>query len=128
MVCNIDAGTSPPSSTNFRPSDNDFVNFMPQATSSDIHLPSAPSPSEASAAKFASDIFDWGSDDTLADSSSATPYNDFQFLGSSDPVLPNVIQPLSTDLCFDYRCWGQMILGGWEMLGWSLGLESFGRV
>ena len=114
----------PPSTTNFRPSDNDFVNFMLQATSSS-HPPSAPSPSETSAAKFASDIFDWGSDDTLADPSSATPYDDFQFLGSSDPALPNVTQPLSTDLGFDYRSLGTDDLGGLGDVGAEFGIGEF---
>ena len=115
----------PLSSTNFHSSDNDFVNFMLQATSSDIHPPSAPSPSEASAAKFASDIFDWGSNDTLANSLSVTPYNDFQFLGSSNLVLLNVIQPLSTGLGFDYRLLGTDDLGGLGDVGAEFGIGEF---
>ena len=87
--------------------------------------PSAPSPSETSAAKFASDIFDWGSDDTLADSSSASPYDDFQFLGSSDPALPNVTHPLSTDLDFDYRLLGTDDLGGLGDVGAEFGIGEF---
>ena len=115
----------PPSTTDSRSSDNDFVNFMLQATSSSSYPPSAPSPSEASAAKFASEIFDWGSDDTLAGSSSATPFDDFQFLGSSDPILPGVTQPLSTSLGFDYGSLGMDSLGGLGDVGAELGLGEF---
>ena len=117
----------PPSTTESRTSDNDFVNFMLQATSSSSHPPSAPSPSEASAAKFASEIFDWGSDDTLAGSSSSTPFDDFQFLGSSDPILPDVAQPLSASLGFDYGSLGMDSLGGLGDVGAELGLGEFWR-
>ena len=115
----------PPSTTNFQSSDNDFVDFMLRATSSNPHPPSAPSPSEASAAKFASDVFDWGSDDTLADPSSATPYDDFQFLGSSNPVLPDVTRPLSTNMGFDYGSLGMDNLGGLGDVGAEFGLGEF---
>ena len=117
----------PPSTTDSQSSDNDFVNFMLQATSSGSHPPSAVSPSEASAAKFASEIFDWGSDDTLAGSSSSTPFDDFQFLESSDPILPDVTQPLSTSLGFDYGSLGMDSLGGLGDVGAELGLGEFWR-
>ena len=117
----------PPSMTSSRPSDNDFMDFMLQSTSSNPHVPSAPSPSEASAAKFASEIFDWGSDDTLADSSSESPFDDFQFLGSSDPSLPDVTQSLSANLGFDYGSLGMDSLGGLGDVGEELGLGEFWR-
>jgi len=109
----------PPSTTNFQPGDNDFVNFMLQVASSNSNPPTAPSPSEASAAKFASEIFDWGSDDTLAGSSSATPFDEFEFLESSDRVLPGVTQPLSTNLGFDFG------LGGLGDVGAEFGIGEF---
>ena len=114
----------PPSSTNFHSSDNDFVNFMLQATSSDIHPPSAPSPSEASAAKFASDIFDWSSDDTLADSSSATPYDDFHSLEAPTRRY-RMSHNRSTDLGFDYRSLGTDDLGGLGDVGAEFGIGEF---
>jgi len=97
---------------------------MLQATSSGLH---PPSPSEDSAAKFASEIFDWGSDDTLAGSSSATPFDDFQFIGSSDPILPDVTQPLSTSLGFDCETLGVDSLRGLGDVGAELGLGEFWR-
>jgi hypothetical protein len=114
----------PPSTTNSQPSGNDLVNFMLQ-TSSNSNPPTAPSPSEASAAKFASEIFDWGSDDTLAGSSSATPFDDFEFLDSSDPILPDATQPLSTSFCFDYGSLGMDSLGGLGDVGAEFGIGEF---
>ena len=106
----------PQSKTNFQSTD-DFMNFMLQATS---HPPTAPSPSQVSAAKFASEIFDWGSDDTLAGSSSATPFDDFEFLENSDPT-----QPLSSHLCFDYGSLGIDNLGGLGDVGAEFGIGEF---
>ncbi|KAF9783780.1 hypothetical protein BJ322DRAFT_1067089 [Thelephora terrestris] len=94
----------PPPTTDFQSSDNDFVDFMLQTTSSNSQPPTAPSPSGA---KFASEIFDWGSDDTLAGSSSATPFDDFEFLDNS-----SLTQPLSASLGFDYGSLGVGGLGG----------------
>ena len=79
-------------------------------SSSHLELPSPPASSslEVSAAKFALDIFNWGLDNTLTESSSATPYDDFQFLSSSGPVLPDISQLLSTDLTSDYGLFGNV--------------------
>jgi len=115
----------PPPITNPQPGDNDFVNFMLQATSSNSHPPTAPSPSEASAAKFASEIFDWGSDDTLAGSSSATPFDDFEFLESSGPVSSDVTQQLSNELGFDYGSLGMDSLGELGDVGGEFGIGEF---
>jgi len=115
----------PPSTTNSQPSDNDFVDFMLQVTSTS-NPPTAPSPSEASAAKFASEVFDWGSDDTLAaGSSSATPFDGFEFLGSSDPISPDVTKPFSTSLDFDYSSLGMDSLGGLGDVGAEFGIGEF---
>ena len=114
----------PPSTTDSQPSDDDFVDFMLQVTSTS-NPPTAPSPSEASAAKFASEVFDWGSDDTLAGSSSATPFDDFGFLGSSDPILPDVTKPLSTGLGFDYSSLGMDGLAGLGDVGVEFGIGEF---
>jgi hypothetical protein len=104
------------STTNFESSD-DFVKFMLQATS---NPPAAPSPSQASAAKFVSEIFDWGSDDTLAGSSSATPFDDFEFLeGSNNP------QPLSSTLSFDYNSLGMGSLEGLGDVGAEFRIGEF---
>ena len=116
---------NPPSTKDSQPSENDFVNFMLQATSSNSHPPTASSPSQASAAKFAAEIFDWGSDDTLAGSSSATPFDDFEFLDSSDPMLQGVTQPLSNNLGFDYGSFGMDGLGGLEDVGAEFGIGEF---
>jgi len=115
----------PPPTMNSQSGDNDFVNFMLQAASSNSHPPTATSPSEASAAKFASEIFDWGSDDTLAGSSSATPFDDFEFLEGSGPILPNVTQQLSNDLGFDYSSLGIDGLGGLGDVGGEFGIGEF---
>ena len=115
----------PPSTTNSQQSDNDFVDFILQATSNSHHPPTAPSPSEASAAKFVSEIFDWGSDDTLAGSSSATPFDDFEFLENSDPTSSDVTQPLSTNLDFDYSSLGMDGLGGLGDVGAEFGIGEF---
>jgi len=114
----------PPSTTNPRPGENDLVNFMLQTTSNS-NPPTAPSPSEASAARFASEVFDWGSDDTLAGSSSATPFDDFEFLESSDPLLPDATQPLSTNFGFDYGSLGMNSLGGLGDVGAEFGIGEF---
>ena len=110
----------PPAKTNLRSPENDFMDFMLQATSLDPHPPTAPSPSQASAAKFASEIFDWGSDDTLAGSSSATPFGDFEFLGSSD-----LTRPLSSSLGFDYGPLSMDNLGGLGDVGEEFGIGEF---
>ena len=113
-------GCHPPSTTDFQSSDNDFVNFMLQTTSSNSHPPTALSPSRAMAAKFASDVFDWGSDDTLAGSSSATPFDDFEFLDNS-----SLTQPLSTNLGFDYSSLEMDSLGGLGDVGAEFGIGEF---
>lgn len=104
------------STANTQTTDNDFMNFMLQATSLDSHPPNAASPSPASAAKFASEIFDWGSDDTLA----GTPFDDFEFLEGSD-----LTQPLSSDLGFDYDSLGMDSLGGLGDVGAEFGVGEF---
>lgn len=114
----------PPPTTNSQPGENDFVDFMLQATSNP-RPPTAPSPSETSAAKFASEIFDWGSDDTLAGSSSVAPFDDFEFLENSDPILPDVTQPLSPNLDFDYGSLGIDGLGGLGDVGAEFGIGEF---
>ena len=114
----------PPSTANSQPSENDFADFMLQVTSSS-RPPTAPSPSDVSAAKFASEIFDWGSDDTLAGSSSATPFDDFEFLEDSDPILPDVAQPLPVNLGFDYGSLGMDNLGGLADVGAEFGIGEF---
>ena len=113
----------PPSARNSQPGENDFMHFMLQAPSNP-HPPTAPSPSEASAAKFVSEIFDWGSDDTLA-GSSVTPFDDFEFLENSDPMLPDVTQPLPADLGFDYGSLGVDGLGGLGDVGAEFGIGEF---
>ena len=110
----------PASTTNFQSTENDFMNFMFQATALDSHPPTAPSPSQVSAAKFASEIFDWGSDDTLAGSSSATPFDDFEFLEGTD-----LTQPLSSSLGFDYGSLGMDNLGGLGDVGAEFGIGEF---
>ena len=110
----------PPSTTNFQPTDNDFMDFMLQATSLNSHPPTAPSPSQASAAKFASEIFDWGSDDTLAGSSSATPFDDFEFLENS-----GLTQPISSGLGFDYGSLSMDDLGGLGDVGAEFEIGEF---
>ena len=114
----------PPPTRNSRSGENDFMNFMLQATSNP-RPPTAPSPSEASAAKFASEIFDWGSDDTLAGSSSATPFDDFEFLENSDPILPDVTQSLPANAGFDYGSLGMDGLGGLGDVGAEFGIGEF---
>ena len=106
--------------TNFQPTDNDFMNFMLQGTSLSSHPPTALSPSPTSAAKFASEIFDWGSDDTLANSSSSTPFDDFEFLEN-----PDLNQPLSSNLDFDYGSLGMGNLGGLGDVGAEFGIGEF---
>jgi len=116
---------NPPCTTNSQQSENDLVNFMLQTTSN-FNPPTAPSPSEALAAKFASEVFDWGSDDTLAGSSSATtPFDDFEFLEGSDPILPDATQPLSTSFGFDYGSLGMDSLGGLGNVGAEFGIGEF---
>ena len=110
----------PPSTTNFQSTDNDFMNFMLQATSLNSHPPTSASPSQVSAAKFASEIFDWGSDDTLAGSSSATPFDDFEFLDSS-----GLTQQLPNSLGFDYGSMGIDSLGGLGDVGAEFGIGEF---
>jgi hypothetical protein len=110
----------PSSTTNFQSTENDFMNFMLQATSLDSHPPTAPSTSPASAAKFASEIFDWGSDDTLAGSSSATPFDDFRFLEGA-----GLTQPLSSNLGFDYGSLDMDNLGGLGDVGAEFGIGEF---
>ena len=113
-----------PCTISSQPSENDLVKFMLQTTSNS-NPPTAPSPSEASAARFASEVFDWGSDDTLAGSSSATPFDDFEFLESSDPILPDAAQPLSNNYSFDYSSLGMDGLGGLEDVGAEFGIGEF---
>ena len=83
------------------------MKFVLQATSSNCHSLTAPSPLQTSAATSTSEIFSWGPDDAFAGCPSATPFDGFEFPGCS-----SLTQPLSTNLGFDYD------LLGVDSLGW----------
>ena len=71
------------------------------------------------------EIFDWGLDDALAGrSSSATPFEDFEFLWCSGTTQ----SPSTSNLSFDYDLFGIDSLRGLGGIRTESGIGEFGRV